>query len=87
MHPFDIMIVISIACCVGYSPAIYVQNDLVLAVGYFVFCTIGAFAGSFIALWYFPQFDKPGIIIGGLIGAIALVVGWSFAWRRKRLFQ
>jgi uncharacterized membrane protein YfcA len=81
MHYFDIIIMISIACCVGFTPAIYVKKDVVLAAGYFVASTAGAFSGSYLALSYFPQTDKPGIILGGLLGAILLVVVWH--WVRK----
>jgi uncharacterized membrane protein YfcA len=83
MHPFDVIIVISIACCVGFIPAIYVKKDLALAVGYFVGSAIGAFTGSFLALWYFPQFDKLGLLFGGLFGAVLLVIGWHFARKKK----
>jgi uncharacterized membrane protein YeaQ/YmgE (transglycosylase-associated protein family) len=83
MHPFDIIIAISIACCVGFVPAIYVNKDLLLAIGYFVGSTVGSFAGSFLSLWFFPEFDKLGIVLGGLIGAILLVVIWHLA-RKSR---
>jgi uncharacterized membrane protein YeaQ/YmgE (transglycosylase-associated protein family) len=83
MHPFDIIIVISIACCVGYFPAIYVKRDLLLAIGYVVGSTAGAFAGSYLALWWFPQYDKPGILFGGFFGAILLVATWHFVRKRK----
>ena len=50
----------------GFVPAIYVKKDLLLAVGYFVASTMGVFAGGYLALWYFPQLDKPGILFGGI---------------------
>lgn len=81
MHPFDIMIIISIACCVGFTPAIYVTKDLVLSIGYFVASTAGAFGGSYLALWYIPESDKFGIVVGGLVSAISLVAIWH--WIRK----
>lgn len=81
MHSFDIIIVISIACCVGFVPAVYVKTDAVLAIGYFVGSTAGAFAGSHLALWEFPQSDKPGILMGGFLGAVLLVGLWHCARR------
>jgi len=66
MHTFDTIIVISIACCIGFVPAIYVKKDPILAIGYFVASTIGAFAGSHLVLRKFTQFDKPGIVFGGI---------------------
>ena len=81
MHPFDIVIILSIACCVGYMPAIYVKRDPVLAGGYFVGSTLGAFAGSYLALWLLPASDKPGILIGGMAGAIVLVGSWHLVRR------
>jgi uncharacterized membrane protein YfcA len=83
MHPFDTIIVISIACCVGFTPAIYVKKDLILAIGYFVGSTVGAFTGSYLALWYFPQSDKFGIIFGGIFVAVLLVASWHFARKHK----
>jgi len=83
MHPFDMLIVVSIACCVGFTPAIYVKNDLLLCAGYFVGSTVGAFSGSYLALWFFPQFDKPGILFGAFSGAVLLVVIWHFAMRDR----
>ncbi len=85
MHPFDTIILLSIACCVGYTPAIYVKKDLMLSVGYFVGSTFGAFTGGYLALYYFPQSNKPGIVFGGLFCAILLVVGWHFARKNKDL--
>lgn len=81
MHPFDVIIVISIACCVGFVPAIYVKSDAVLAIGYFVGSTAGAFAGSHMALWWLPGSGKPGILTGGFLGAILLVGLWHLARR------
>ncbi len=79
MHPFDVIIVISIACCVGFIPAIYVKKDPVLATGYFIGSAIGAFAGSYLALSYFPGSDKPGILFGGILSAVLLVAAWHHA--------
>ena len=85
MHPFDMIIIVSIACCVGFVPAIYVKKDPVLAAGYFVASTAGAFTGSYLALWYFPQSDKPGILFGGFAGAVLLVVIWRRARKNRKI--
>lgn len=82
MHPVDLFIIIGIACMVGFTPLIYVKHDLLLAIGYIVLSTAGAFAGAYVALWYFPQSDKPGIIFGGLAGSILPVAVWHFVRRR-----
>jgi len=81
MHPTDIMIVICIACMVGITPVLYVGNDVALAVGYLVGSTIGAFTGAYVAFWYFPQSDKPGILIGGIAGALLTVASWHLVRR------
>jgi|TARA_B100000315_G_scaffold238614_1_gene256571 hypothetical protein len=83
MHLFDIVVLVSIACCVGFAPAIYVKKDLLLSIGYFVGSTIGAFSGGYLALWYFPQSGKPGILFSGLFGAVLLDLGWHFARKNK----
>lgn len=79
MHPYDMLIIISIACCAGFTPAIYVKKDFMLAAGYFVASTAGAFSGSYLALWYLPQYGKPGIIFGGMSVAGLLVTLWHRA--------
>lgn len=83
MHPFDVIIVISIACCVGFTPAIYVRRDPILAAGYFVASTAGAFAGGFAAIWYAPSYGKPGLLGLGIAGAVVLVAAWHFSARRR----
>ena len=83
MHPFDLIILVSIACCAGFIPAIYVKKDVVLAVGYFVASTIGVFTGGYLALWYLPQSDKPGILFGGIFGAVLLVISWHITNRHR----
>ena len=83
MHPFDIIITISIACCIGFTPAIYVKRDPVLAAGYFVASTAGAFAGSFAALWYAPSYGKPGSLALGIAGAVVLVAAWHLYARHR----
>ena len=84
MHPADVMIVLSIACVMGFTPAIYVKKDLLLATGYFFASTIGSFAGGHIAIWYFPHTDKAGIIFGAIFGALVLVVGWHYSRKYAR---
>jgi uncharacterized membrane protein YeaQ/YmgE (transglycosylase-associated protein family) len=54
-----------------------------LSIGYFIGSTVGAFTGSYLALWYFPQFDKLGILFGGIFGAFLLVAIWHFARKNK----
>ena len=83
MHPFDVIIAMSIACCVGYIPAIYVKKDLLLSVGYFIGSTIGAFTGSYLALLYIPLSGKPGMLLGGLSCAVLFVASWHFARKDK----
>ena len=83
MHNFDLIIMVSIACCVGFVPAIYVKKDVLLAAGYFFASTIGVFAGSYLALWYFPQSDKPGLLLGGIFGAVLLVISWHLTNRHR----
>ena len=76
MHPVDVMIVVSIACMFGFTPLLYVKKDIPLAIGYLVASTAGAFTGAYIALWYFPAWDKLGLISGGAVGAFIPVMIW-----------
>ena len=82
MHPFDVIIVISAATAVGYTASIYAEDDALLVLGYMVFSVIGAFAASFLALWYLPETDKFGIVFGAMLGAALAVLPWR--WVRKR---
>lgn len=83
MHPYDIMIVLSISCCVGYVFAIYENKDPILVLGYFVASAAGALAGSYLALWLFPEWRTIGIIGGAFAVAIVLTVAWRVVWRSR----
>ena len=74
MHDFNFIIIISIASSIGWTAAIYVDDDLPLAIGYFVASLTGAFVASYMTLWFFPQYGNAGIIMAALIGAILLVI-------------
>ena len=74
MHDFNLIIIISIASSIGWTAAIYVDDDLPLAIGYFVASVIGAFAASYLTLWFLPQHGNAGIVLAALIGAIFLVI-------------
>ena len=82
MHPFDVIIVICAGTAVGYTASIYVKDDALLVIGYMAFSMIGAFAASYLALWWLPQFDKFGIVFGAVLGAALAVLPWR--WVRKR---
>lgn len=83
MHPVDFFVVIGIACMMGITPVLYVKRDPILAIGYLVGSTVGALTGSHIAFWYYPQSDKFGIILGGLIGAFVPVAVWHLVRKGK----
>ncbi len=82
MHSFNIIIIMSIASSIGWIAAIYVDNNVRLAIGYFVASVIGAFTASYMTLWFMPQYGNTGIILAALTGSVSLVAGWG-VWHRK----
>ena len=85
MHPYDIMLVISIATAAIFTSLIYVRRDLVLAFGSIAAAIIGSFGGAFVALRWAPVHDQFAIMFGA-IGGSALLIGvfWVLAGRRDR---
>ena len=75
MHDFNFIIIISISSSIGWIAAIYVDDDLPLAIGYFVSSVTGAFTASYMTLWFLPQYGNAGVVMAALIGSIVLVIG------------
>lgn len=74
MHPYDIMLIISIACMVGFVGVIYVEDDLILALGYILAAVVGTFSGAYLAFWFVPIQDQFAIIFGAIGGGVALAI-------------
>ena len=74
MHAYDIMLIVSIACVVGFIGVIYVENDLPLALGYVVAAVVGTFTGAYLAFWYVPIHDQFAVIFGAFTGGVTLAV-------------
>lgn len=74
MHAYDIMLIVSIACVIGFVAVIYVENDLVLALGYVVAAVIGTFSGAYLAFWFVPIHDQFAVIFGAFGGGLILAI-------------
>ena len=85
MHEFNLIIIISIASSIGWTAAIYVDDDLPLAIGYFVTSVIGAFVASYLTLWLLPQYGNAGVVLASLIGAISLATALGIFRKKSRL--
>lgn len=82
MHAYDIMLIVSIACVVGFVAVIYVEDDLILALGYVAAAIVGTFSGAYLAFWFVPIHDQFAIIFGAFFGGVLLAILTKIA-RRK----
>ena len=62
---------------------LYVERDLLLAVGYFAASTLGAFIGGYLSFWLLPDSGTFGIVWGSLLLVILCVVVWHRARKDK----
>jgi len=74
MHPADIIILISIGTCIGWTAAIYVNRDFRLMMAYIVGCPAGAAFAGYFALSYFPDYGKVGMIFAGIVCALLVQI-------------
>ena len=72
MHPYDIMIIISIACVVGFTGVIYVDKDLKLALLLIAAAAIGCPLGAWVFWRFVPIHDQFAVIFGGFAGGTIL---------------
>lgn len=69
MHVIDMFILFSIGHVVAWPVAIYVDNNLLRAIGHLVFTTIGAFIGGYLSLRFISESDKFSMIFTAFFGA------------------
>ena len=83
MHPYDILLTISIGVAAGYVAAIHVKTDTRLTIAHMVVSQIGAFAFGLLGQAWLPVHEKFGLIFGAIAGAggMCLLAWW---WRAKR---
>ncbi|MCA0871918.1 hypothetical protein LCL97_13850 [Seohaeicola saemankumensis] len=82
MHPYDIFLIVSVACVIGFTGVIYVENDLKLALGFVASAVIGCPLGAW-AFWRFvPIQDQFAVIAGAFVGGLVLS-GVNVVWWRR----
>jgi hypothetical protein len=74
MHPYDVMIIVSVTCMVGFIAIIYVDDDLPLALGYIGSSIVGCALGGYLGFWYLPIQPQFGLIAGAFWGGITLIL-------------
>lgn len=82
MHPYDIMLIVSIACMIGFTTVIYVENDLILAFGYLGASAAGNGLGGYLGVHLLPIQDQFAIIFGAFGGGVLLCFAVWLARRR-----
>lgn len=70
MHPIDMFILLSTGTAIGWSSAIYVNNDFRLMIAYIIGCPIASAIGGILIQDNFPEYGKVGLIGGAILGAI-----------------
>ncbi|MFT7595448.1 MAG: hypothetical protein ACI8R4_002776 [Paracoccaceae bacterium] len=75
------MLIVSIACVIGFTAIIYVDNDLTLALGYLGASVVGTVLGGFAGLYLIPVQDQFAIIFGAFGGGVVLCIAVRLARR------
>ncbi len=77
-----VAIILSIANFVAWMVAMYVKDAAVGLIGHVITSIVGAFMGGWLMLGIFPQYAVWGMMIGALIGSMALLYFVRFGKRR-----
>ena len=82
MHPYDVILIISVACVIGFTGVIYVDDDLLLALGYLASAILGCPTGAWVFWRFVPIQDQFAVIFGAFSGGLSLAV--LNYWLRNR---
>jgi membrane protein YqaA with SNARE-associated domain len=74
MYAYDVMVLVSIVCVVGFTAVIYVDDDLPLALGLVAVSIVGTVAGGVLGYWLLPFQKQFAMIFSAFGGGIALVL-------------
>lgn len=81
MHPYDGILIVSIATAVGWTAAIYVKNSPLLVVGYIVSSAVGALVAGVAVDYLHEAQSKFPLIFCTFLGAGVAIAGVRFvAW-------
>lgn len=79
----SIIILLSIGNVVGWLAAIYVKGALRGLIGHVAIATIGAFGSGYLSQTLFPEFEKLGMTLAAISGAVLLLFAVRFReWNR-----
>lgn len=83
MHPYDIFLIISVACVIGFTGVIHVDRSLPLALGYVASAVVGCPLGAWLFWRFVPMQDQFAVIVGAFAGGLALsAVNWTLQRER-----
>jgi len=85
MHPVDIILLFSAGTAMGWSAAIYVEDNPRLIAAYVILCPVAAFVSGYLSLAWLPDYGKVGMIFAALFGALCMRLAISRAGRKGRL--
>jgi len=83
VHPYDIILIVSIATAVGWTAAIYVKNSPLLVIGYIVSSAAGALLASVATDYLHEAQSKFPLIFSAFLGAVVAIAMVRYvAWRK-----
>ena len=83
MHPYDIILIISIATAVGWTASLYVEKSPLLVIAYIALSVIAAFVAVLVTEAVIEAQSKFPMIISAFLGATATVIVIRLiGWRR-----
>lgn len=85
VHPYDGILIVSIATAVGWTAAIYVKNSPLLVIGYIVSSAVGALVAGVTTDYLHEAQSKFPLIFSAFLGAVVAVAMVRFVARRKGL--
>ena len=83
MHPYDIMLLVSVSCMIGFAAMMASRESLRLYLAYIPASVIGTFAGGWAGFRFLPIHPQFALIFGALAGGVLLVVLANRAMRGR----
>ena len=84
MHAYDILLIVSVACVIGFTAVIYVDDDLPLALGYVAAAIVGPPVGGWLFYTFLPVQQQFALILGAFLGG--LLLAFAARWVRHSVF-
>lgn len=83
MHPYDIILIISIATAVGWTASLYVEKSPLLVIAYIALSVIAAFVAVLVTEALIEAQSKFPMIISAFLGATVTVIAIRLIGKRR----